>query len=134
VSHDAEGHAIAQWLNERRAAGYQWKHMAVLAPENHIGAAFARAMRKAGIPVDMARENRNRMNLAIDAVRLLTMHNSKGLEFPCVAVGGLGVMGARQDLSMEDEIRLTYVAVTRATHEALLTYSRRSALVDRLIA
>jgi hypothetical protein len=134
VNYEGEGHAIAQWLLERRAAGYLWKHMAVLAPENRIVDTFATALRKADIPVEVARDNRNRLNLAADAVRLLSVHNAKGLEFPCVAVGGLGVMGARKDLSIEDEVRLAYVAVTRATHEALLTYSHVSALVKRLIA
>jgi len=134
VSYDGEGHAIAQWLRERHAAGYHWRHMAVLVPENHIGDRFATAMRKLGIPVDLVRKNRNRMDASTDAVRLLSMHNAKGLEFPCVAVGGLGVMGTRKELGIEDEVRLAYVAVTRATHEALLTYSRVSALVERLIA
>jgi superfamily I DNA/RNA helicase len=62
------------------------------------------------------------------------MHNAKGLEFPCVAVGGLGALGARKNLSIDDEVRLTYVALTRATHEALLTYSKNSPLVERLVA
>ena len=30
VSYDAEGHAIAEWLLGRKAAGYQWAQMAVL--------------------------------------------------------------------------------------------------------
>jgi hypothetical protein len=134
VSYDGEGHAIAQWLRERHAAGYHWRHMAVLVPENHIGDRFAAAMHKLEIPVDLVRKKRNRLDASTDAVRLLSMHNAKGLEFPCVAVGGLGVMGTRKDLGIEDEVRLAYVAVTRATHEALLTYSRVSALVERLIA
>jgi len=36
--------------------------------------------------------------------------------------------------ALEDDVRLTYVAITRATHEAFLTYSRISSLVERLIA
>jgi hypothetical protein len=35
---------------------------------------------------------------------------------------------------LEECVRLTYVGVTRATHETLLTYSSKSALVQRLIA
>jgi len=34
----------------------------------------------------------------------------------------------------EEIVRLTYVAITRATHEAFLTYSRVSPLVERLVA
>ena len=67
------------------------------------------------------------------AVRLLSMHTAKGLEFPCVAIAGLGLLG-RHGEPVEECVRLTYVGVTRATHEALLTYSSESALVQRLIA
>ena len=35
---------------------------------------------------------------------------------------------------VEDDVRLTYVAITRVAHEALLTYSRASALVQRMVA
>jgi len=61
------------------------------------------------------------------------MHTAKGLECPCVAVGGLGALG-RHGTEIEDDVRLTYVAITRATHEAFLTYSRVSPLVERLAA
>lgn len=107
--------------------------MAVLYPEHHIGEQFARVFAKSNIPVDVAKVNRNRVTVATEAVRLLSMHTAKGLEFPCVAVGGLGALG-RRGTETEDDIRLTYVAITRATHEALLTYSKVSPLVERLAA
>ena len=66
-----------------------------------------------------------------DAVRLLSMHTAKGLEFPCVAIGGLGELKKAKEI--EDDIRLTYVAITRATHEAFITYSNMSELVGRLV-
>ena len=62
----------------------------------------------------------------------LSMYTAKGLEFPCVAIAGLGLLGRRGEPD-EEGVRLTYVGVTRATHEALLTYSTESALVQRLI-
>ena len=134
VSYEAESHAIAQWLRDRHAAGYRWGQMAVLFAEHHIGERFARTLEGAGVPVDVAKEHRNRLDARADEVRLLSMHNAKGLEFACVAIGGLGALGARRNSSLEDDVRLAYVAVTRATHEALLTYSRVSPLVERLIA
>jgi superfamily I DNA/RNA helicase len=81
----------------------------------------------------MAKNNRNRVSTKQVAVRLLSMHTAKGLEFPCVAIAGLGLLG-RHGETVEECVRLTYVGVTRATHEALLTYSSESALVQRLIA
>jgi len=131
VSYDGEAHAIAEWLLGRKAAGYQWGQMAVLYPRHFIGGLFEKILAKHGVPVDVAKEHHNRVETERDAVRLLSMHNAKGLEFPCVAIGGLGALKKAEEI--EDDIRLTYVAITRATHEAFITYSNRSELIGRLV-
>lgn len=65
-------------------------------------------------------------NWASGAVRLMTLHAAKGLEFPAVFVAGLkaGVLpleapGRPADLA--EERRLLYVGMTRAREELLLT-------------
>ena len=131
VSYDGEAHAIAEWLLGRKAAGYQWGQMAVLYPRHFIGEKFEKVLAKHGVPVDVAKDHHNRVETERDAVRLLSMHNAKGLEFPCVAIGGLGELKKAGDI--EDDVRLTYVAITRATHEAFITYSNMSELVGRLV-
>ncbi len=131
VSHDGEAHAIAEWLLGRKAAGYRWGQMAVLYPRSVIGETFEKILAKHDVPVDFVKRNKNRVQTGRDAVRLLTMHNAKGLEFPCVAIGGLGELKKIEDI--EDDIRLTYVAITRATHEAFITYSTMTELVGRLV-
>jgi hypothetical protein len=131
VSYDGEAHAIAEWLLGRKAAGYQWGQMAVLYPRHFIGERFEKILAKQGIPLDIAKEHGNRVQAERDAVRFLSMHNAKGLEFPCVAIGGLGELKKAEDI--EDDVRLTYVAITRATHEAFITYSNMSELVGRLV-
>ncbi len=131
VSHDGEAHAIAEWLLGRKAAGYQWAQMAVLYPRHFIGERFEKVLAKHGVPVDVARNHNNRVQSDHDAVRFLSMHSAKGLEFPCVAMGGLGELKKAEDI--EDDVRLTYVAITRATHEAFITYSNMSELVGRLV-
>jgi superfamily I DNA/RNA helicase len=133
VSIDAEAHCVAEWFLGRKKAGYEWPQMACLYPEHWIGERVAQLLGKHGVPIDMARNNRNRISTRRVAVRLLSMHTAKGLEFPCVAIAGLGQLG-RHGETIEECVRLTYVGVTRATHEALLTYSSESALVQRLIA
>ncbi len=107
--------------------------MAVLYPEHWIGEQFVRIFTKHDVPIDVAKANRNRVSIGRSAVRLLSMHTAKGLEFPCVDVGGLGVVG-RHGEPIEDSVRLAYVAITRATHEALLTCSNKSRLIERLTA
>jgi hypothetical protein len=133
VSIDAEAHCVAEWFLGRKKAGYEWPQMACLYPEHWIGERVAQVLAKHEVPIDMAKNNRNRVSTKRVAVRFLSMHTAKGLEFPCVAIAGLGLLG-RHGEAVEECVRLTYVGVTRATHEALLTYSSESALVQRLIA
>ena len=64
-----------------------------------------------------------------DAVRLMTVHASKGLEFPVVFIAGLeeGLFPyAREDdesSDKEEERRLMYVAITRAQKKVYLCYA-----------
>jgi hypothetical protein len=133
VNLDAEAHCIAEWFLGRKRAGYEWPQMACLYPEHWVGERIAEILAKHEVPVDLVKNNKNRISTKRLAVRLLSMHTAKGLEFPCVAIAGLGLLG-RHGETVEESVRLTYVGVTRATHEALLTYSSESALVQRLIA
>ncbi|MDN3706960.1 3'-5' exonuclease [Myroides ceti] len=65
-----------------------------------------------------------------DRVALMTIHLAKGLEFPTVFCVGMEEdlfpsamsMNSRSDL--EEERRLFYVALTRAEHQAYLTYAQ----------
>ena len=54
-----------------------------------------------------------------DTVKFLTMHSCKGLEFPLVAIPGVGLLGEQEDRKDEDARRL-YVAMTRATRELVV--------------
>jgi superfamily I DNA/RNA helicase len=65
------------------------------------------------------------------SVKLLTFHSAKGLEFALVCVAGLQALPLR-DETMADALRLLYVAMTRATHELVLSASGRSTLVERV--
>lgn len=58
-----------------------------------------------------------------DAVKLMTVHASKGLEFPSVFVIGMNqnVFPSKRTVDMEEERRLFYVAITRAKDRLYLT-------------
>ena len=72
-----------------------------------------------------------------DAVVMMTMHASKGLEFPHVfLVGfedglfpGMRAIGDREE--MEEERRLCYVAITRAMENLTISYARQRMLYGR---
>lgn len=68
---------------------------------------------------------------AAPSIKLVTMHSSKGLEFPVVLIPDLGFMPT-QKLAIEDEARLLYVTITRAIDQLVLTGDRASEFVRRL--
>lgn len=62
-----------------------------------------------------------------DAVHLMTLHGSKGLEFPVVILFGVGkgelpLEREKYPTDMEEERRLFYVGMTRAKEELILTH------------
>ncbi len=72
-----------------------------------------------------------------DGVKMMTLHQSKGLEFPYVFIVGVeeGLLPHSQALNdiyeLEEERRLFYVGVTRAQTKLYLTYARRRFIFGR---
>ena len=72
----------------------------------------------------------NQAQAGQDAIQLMTVHASKGLEFDCVFIGGLeeGLFPHENSLSdaggLEEERRLMYVAITRARKRLYLSHSQ----------
>ncbi len=66
----------------------------------------------------------------IETVKLMTMHNAKGLEFDHVFIVGIedGLLPHSRSIDdvqkLEEERRLLYVAITRAKKSVHLTYTR----------
>lgn len=85
------------------------------------------------IELDRTLENESEVNS--DCVTLITLHNTKGLEFPRVVITGLesGIF-PRQDKSgadLEEERRLFYVGITRAEDELYITSCHQRRLYGR---
>ena len=76
----------------------------------------------------------DRYDESADAVTLMTIHSSKGLEFPVVFLPGMeeNVFPGSQSLAMpseiEEERRLAYVAITRAKKKLIITHARERML------
>ncbi|HOZ66077.1 MAG TPA: 3'-5' exonuclease, partial [Burkholderiaceae bacterium] len=72
----------------------------------------------------------NQAQAGQDAIQLMTVHASKGLEFDCVFIGGLeeGLFPHENSLTdaggLEEERRLMYVAITRARKRLYLSHSQ----------
>ncbi|MBL8515052.1 MAG: AAA family ATPase, partial [Betaproteobacteria bacterium] len=125
-----EAQWIALHLKNAHASGLAWRDMAVLYREYEpVGKAVSGALRKASVPVAWQKDIR--FSAAQDAVRVMTLHGCKGLEFPLVVMAGLGHVTCEADQA-EDEARLLYVGMTRATERLALTCDRETRVTARL--
>lgn len=94
-------------------------------PEIASGKTLADFMQDVALLTDADEEDKDN----IEKVSLMTIHQSKGLEFPYVSIVGLEEnlfpsvqsIGSRADL--EEERRLFYVALTRAEKKVVLSYA-----------
>ena len=66
-----------------------------------------------------------------DTIKVLTMHASKGLEFPVVALVGAGHMPAPGEDERE-EAKLFYVGATRATQRLVIGASGSGKFADHI--
>ncbi|MGN0452335.1 MAG: ATP-dependent helicase [Ruminococcus sp.] len=70
------------------------------------------------------------LDTSADAVTMMTMHSSKGLEFPVVFIGGMeeGIFPSFQAVYNPDELneehRLAYVGITRAKKKLFLIHAQ----------
>ncbi|WP_230853156.1 3'-5' exonuclease [Pseudomonas fluorescens] len=66
-----------------------------------------------------------------DAVKIVSMHSSKGLEFGLVLIPGLGDMPKKGE-DEAGEARLLYVAMTRAIDRLVMSYREPSSFTRRI--
>ena len=133
-SFDSEARYIARVFKRLHAErGIAWSEMCVLYCHKWMGKAVADVMKATGIPFTWLTDSvsKHRYCGSHDSVKLITMHSSKGLEFSTVATCGIGSMGTNAE-RIEDEAKLLYVAMTRATENLLLTSSRSSPFSTKL--
>lgn len=128
-----EAKQISAQLKSFNSEGRAWRDMAVLYCAHFIGDEVVAALQRADIPFErIEKGNSRKYKAGEDSVKLMTMHQSKGLEFPIVAIAGLGHMPYRAEQEAEDA-RLLYVAMTRATERLVLTASKGSVFVRKWV-
>ncbi|MEK4188048.1 ATP-dependent helicase [Paenibacillus sp. FSL L8-0494] len=113
---------IERYLNNRhedldQAQTYimYWVERQLKAGEDHSPTAFLKWIKIRDIQEKLMEDR--------DAVKLMTVHGSKGLEFPTVFLVGMneGLFPSQNTRDIEEERRLAYVAVTRAENELIIT-------------
>ncbi|MBD1998452.1 NERD domain-containing protein [Leptolyngbya sp. FACHB-541] len=120
----------SQQFHER---GTPWNEMAIVYRSKFMGDRICSQLKQAQIPVEWVNENGNSRDFkpTEQSIKLITMHSSKGLEFPVVFIPGVGYLPSQYS-TPEEEARLLYVAMTRAIDQLVLTCDRDSEFVKRV--
>lgn len=127
-----EAELIATRIAQAAAEGRSLNDMAVLFRTRGPMEGVATALKRKGIAVQsMQGRGANAFDWTAPSVKLITLHSAKGLEFPLVFIAGLDTMPFMNE-PMEEEVRLLYVGMTRATHELVLSAAGSSAMVQRV--
>ncbi|MDO8777765.1 MAG: 3'-5' exonuclease [Burkholderiaceae bacterium] len=116
-----EAFAIADQLSHAHKEGNAWGDMAILCADWKTMDLCADALHQRKLPFNV-RKRTGEYNPGADAIQIMTMKVSKGLEFPVVALPGVGHMPAKGE-DEQEAARVFYVAATRATQRLLIGVS-----------
>jgi superfamily I DNA/RNA helicase len=130
---DKEIQYIAERSRQFYEQGIPWQKIAILYRSHYIGEKIFSYFQKEHIPIDwLGKDPDSRFfNPSKPGIKVLTMHSSKGLEFPVVFIAGLGTLPNR-NATPQAEARLLYVAMTRSTETLILTYSQESEFTKKM--
>jgi hypothetical protein len=128
----AEAAQIVELLSTAHQEGHAWGDMAILCRHHQDMYLCANLLNRRQLPYQV-RDKSGQFDPAADTIKVLTLHASKGLEFPVVAMLGVGHM-AGQGEDEKDEARLFYVGATRATHRLIIGLSGGGQFAMRLAA
>jgi hypothetical protein len=113
-----EAAAIADHLASAHKEGFAWGDMAVLCADWNTMDVCAHALAQRKLP-HRVRKRSGDYQPDADAIQVMTMKVSKGLEFPVVALPGVGHMPALGE-DEKEAARVFYVAATRATQRLVM--------------
>jgi superfamily I DNA/RNA helicase len=126
-----EAAKITELLNAAHQEGHAWGDMAVICRHKAQMRECGWMLSRKKIPYKI-REKSGDFDPVGNHIHVLTMHVSKGLEFPVVALVGVGHM-PEEGADERDEARLFYVAATRATQRLMIAVSGKQAFAARLL-
>lgn len=129
-----EARHIAQELKAQHAGGVPWNEMGVFYTAPFVAEEIATELAATNVPFDWFRDAASKsLDPSRPRVKLMTPHSSKGLQYRVAIIAGVGFWPYPTPVQTEaEQARLLYVAMTRATHELVLTSSRGSRFSERL--
>lgn len=128
-----EYNCIVERIRDEHGKGRALDDMAVIYRSTAQAQRIERALSEAGIAFASGQSAKGRGALygSEDAVKIVSMHSSKGLEFGLVLIPSLGDMPKKGEDEV-DEARLLYVAMTRAIDRLVMTYREPSSFTQRI--
>ena len=124
---------VAELLATAHREGHAWADMAILCRHYSEMDMCAEFLRKRKLPHQLRRNSSSVFDPTHDSIKVMTLHVSKGLEFPVVALVGAGRMPAEGEDERE-EARLFYVGATRATQRLVIGASGGGMFANRIAA
>ena len=129
---DDEAELIAERVVAAVAAGTALDEIAVVCRAKYLMKPIERALARRALGFQsMASQAYRHFDWQRASLKLLTMHSAKGLEFRLVFVAGLQALPMKGE-APDAAARLLYVAMTRATHELVLSAFGASEFVERV--
>jgi hypothetical protein len=125
-----EANKIAELFSDAHKEGHAWGDMAIICRHQSVMDECASALARRKLPYQL-RRSAGDFKPGVDNIKLLTMQACKGLEFPVVALPGVGEMPMEGE-DEQEEMRLFYVGATRATHKLMVTVSGSANFGKRL--
>jgi superfamily I DNA/RNA helicase len=120
-------------VQQLHECGTAWNEIAIIYRSKFMGDRIYKDFQKMQIPIEWVNADSQSRNYHPDedSIKLITIHSSKGLEFPVVCIPGIGYM-PNQHSKPEEEARLLYVGMTRAIDQLILSCDRSSQFTNRL--
>lgn len=125
-----------QCVEKWHQQGVAWADIAILYTQGYQGGLLAGALEKTTIPYRLLGTARQKAayDPSVQQLTAITIHSSKGLEFPRVIMLGIGHLKDSDESAREQNARLLYVGMTRAQECLLLTTSQENEYGKRLLA
>eukprot|EP00978_Attheya_sp_CCMP212_P023550 scaffold72447_cov54-Attheya_sp.AAC.7 len=122
---------IAELLSEGQGSGkLQWADMAILCCNHRDMNLCSEILDQLNLPNEVRRKP-GQFNPSSNTIKVLTIHACKGLEFPLVAMVGVGHMPSRGQEEAE-AAKLFYVGATRAMEYLIIGVSGDGNLIHKL--
>ena len=124
-----EAAEVAERLSAAHREGHAWGDMAILCRHWSEMDLCADALTRRGLPRQV-RKKAGQFDSGHDSIKVMSLHASKSLKFPVVALVGVGNMPAEGEDERE-EARLFYVGATRATQRLVIVATGNGGFASR---